>query len=64
MIKSTPELEAKIKASGVPVIEISLEQFQKAKITKEKPSIYKQNNGNTNNRQSTSRISILQRPNY
>jgi hypothetical protein len=38
MIKSTPELEAKIKASGVPVIKISLEQFQKAKITKENPS--------------------------
>jgi hypothetical protein len=38
MIKSTPELEAKIKASGIPIIEITLEQLQKAQITKEKPS--------------------------
>lgn len=50
MIKATPELEAKIKASGIPIIEITLEQLQKAQITKEKPNIYKQNNGNTNNR--------------
>jgi len=50
MIKSTPELEAKIKASDIPVIEITLEQLQTAQITKEKPNIYKQNNGNTSNR--------------
>lgn len=36
MIKSTPELEAKIKESGVPVIEITLEQLLQAKLaTKE-----------------------------
>jgi hypothetical protein len=40
MIKSTPELEAKIKASSIPVIEITLEQLQTAQITKEKPNIY------------------------
>ena len=50
MIKATPELEAKIKASGIPIIEITLEQLQTAQITKEKPNIYKQNNGNTSNR--------------
>ena len=38
MIKATPELEAKIKASGIPIIEITLEEFQKAEIVKEKPS--------------------------
>lgn len=51
MIKVTPEIEAKIKASGIPIIEITLEQLQKAQIVKEKPNIYKQNkNGNTSNR--------------
>jgi hypothetical protein len=36
MIKSTPELEAKIKASGAKVIQITLEQFLQAKLaTKE-----------------------------
>ena len=50
MIKATPELEAKIKASGIPIIEITLEEFQKAEIIKVKPNIYKQNNGNTSNR--------------
>lgn len=38
MIKATPEIEAKIKASGIPIIEITLEQFQKAQIVKEKSS--------------------------
>ena len=51
MIKATPELEAKIKASGIPIIEITLEQFLKAKRVTQKPNIYKQNkNGNTSNR--------------
>lgn len=50
MIKATPELEAKIKASGIPIIEITLEEFQKAEIIKTKPNNYKQNNGNTSNR--------------
>lgn len=38
MIKATPEIEAKIKASGIPIIEITLEQLQKAQIVKEKSS--------------------------
>ena len=51
MIKATPEIEAKIKASGIPIIEITLEQLQKAEIVKQKSNIYKQNkNGNTSNR--------------
>lgn len=29
MIKATPELEAKIKASGIPIIKITLEQLFK-----------------------------------
>ena len=37
MIKATPEIEAKIKASGIPIIEITLEQFQKAEVVKIKP---------------------------
>lgn len=32
MIKSTPEIEAKIKASGIPIIEITLEQLKSATI--------------------------------
>lgn len=31
MIKATPELEAKIKESGVPIIEITLEQLLQIK---------------------------------
>lgn len=31
MIKSTPELESHIKSSGVPVIEITLDQLKNAK---------------------------------
>jgi len=60
MIKATPEIEAKIEASGVPIIEITLEQFQKAQITTQIPNIYKQKaDGNTSNRQSSSGFSIL-----
>lgn len=54
MIKSTPELEAKIKASGVPVIEITLEQFSQIKLATKEEINYIYNkyktNGNTNNR--------------
>jgi hypothetical protein len=54
MIKSTPELEAKIKASGVKVIPITLEQFLQTKLaTKEEINyiyIKYKNNGNTSNR--------------
>ena len=44
MIKATPELEAKIKASGIPVIEITLEQFLKAGRVVHKPKSTKQYN--------------------
>jgi len=54
MIKSTPEFEAKIKASGVPVIEITLEQLLQTKLaTKEEiQHIYNKHkqDGTTNNR--------------
>jgi len=57
MIKATPELEAKIKASGVPVIEITLEQLLQTKLATEEEINYiynkhktKQENGNSNNR--------------
>jgi len=54
MIKSTSELEEKIKASGVKVIPITLEQFLQTKLaTKEEINyIYNKykNNGNTSNR--------------
>ena len=51
MIKATPELEAKIKASGIPIIEITLEDLLKAERVIQKPNIYKQKaNGNTSNR--------------
>lgn len=32
MIKSTPEIEAKIKASGIPIIKITLDDFKNTKI--------------------------------
>lgn len=32
MIKSTPEIEVKIRASGIPIIEITLEQLKSATI--------------------------------
>lgn len=35
MIKSTPEFEAKIKASGIPVVEITLEQLLEYKFATE-----------------------------
>ncbi len=41
MIKSTPELEAKIKASGKPVIVITLEDLKNAVKVKEKQIIKK-----------------------
>lgn len=54
MIKATPELEAKIKASGVPVIEITLEQLLQTKLATEEEINYIYNkhkqNGNSNNR--------------
>jgi hypothetical protein len=34
MIKATPEFEAKIKASGVPIIEITLEQLKQVVVVK------------------------------
>jgi hypothetical protein len=56
MIKSTPEIEAKIKASGVPVVEITLEQLTQAKLATEEEINYiynkikDKNNGITNYR--------------
>jgi hypothetical protein len=54
MIKATPELEAKIKASGVKIIPITLEQFLQIKLAKEEEINYiynkQKNNGNTSNR--------------
>ena len=56
MIKATPEIEAKIKASGVPVIEITLEQLSQTKLATEEEIQYIYNNhkeyknGNSNNR--------------
>jgi hypothetical protein len=37
MIKSTPEIESKIKASGKPIIEITMEQLLSAEKVKEIP---------------------------
>lgn len=54
MIKSTPEIEAKIKASGISVVEITLQQFFQAKLATEEEILYIYNkhkqNGNTSNR--------------
>jgi hypothetical protein len=54
MIKSTPEIEAKIKASGVPIVEITFQQLSQAKLATEEEILYIYNkhkqNGNTSNR--------------
>lgn len=56
MIKSTPEFEKKIKESGIPIIEINLEDLKRVSIVteEEKLNIYKhikkKNNGITSNR--------------
>jgi hypothetical protein len=34
MIKATPEFEARIKTSGVPIIEITLEQLKQVVVVK------------------------------
>jgi hypothetical protein len=53
MNKLTPELEKKIKESGIPIIEITLEQLQQATIIKNfniNKHKNQKNNGNTSNR--------------
>jgi len=56
MIKSTPEIEAYIKASGKPIVEITLQQLSSAKFANKEEIHYiynkikEQNNGNTSNR--------------
>jgi hypothetical protein len=41
MVKLTPEIEAKIKASGIPIIEITMEILKNAKIAETPPKIKK-----------------------
>ena len=48
MIKATPELEAKIKASGKPIIELSAKQFAALMSTAQVVKNYKPK-PNTNN---------------
>ena len=43
MIKSTPEFEARIKASKVPVLEITLEQLSQSKLATEEEIWYLRN---------------------
>lgn len=53
MNKLTPELEKKIKESGIPIIEITLEQLQQATVIKNfniNKHKNQKNNGNTSNR--------------
>ena len=44
MIKLTPEIEAKIKASGIPIIQITMEELKRAKIADSPPNIKTKSN--------------------